>query len=72
MIKQAITASFANGMSVSIFSVRYDVQLVGDQARLTRTIISPSRLKPPIEEMTRRMGEEVENSVANIKWYVDW
>jgi Polyketide cyclase / dehydrase and lipid transport len=51
--------------------VRYDVERVGDQTKFTRTMMNPSRPKPPTEDMIRRMDEEAEISLANIKRQVE-
>ena len=51
--------------------VRYDVELVDGKTRFTRTVSNPSRPKPPTGGMIRRMDEEAEVSLANIKRNVE-
>lgn len=51
--------------------VRYDVETVDGATRFTRTVTNPARPKAPTAEMVRRMDEEAELSLANIKRAVE-
>jgi hypothetical protein len=51
--------------------VRYDVEPVDGGTRFTRTMINPARPKPPTESMIRRMDDEAEICLANIKRQVE-
>lgn len=51
--------------------VRYDVETVDGGTKFTRTMINPTRPKPPTEDMIRRMDEEAEVCLVNIKRNVE-
>ena len=51
--------------------VRYDVEPVDGGTRFTRTLRNPARPKPPSDDMIRRMDEEAEICLANIKRQVE-
>jgi len=51
--------------------VRYDIEPVESGNRFTRTVINPSRPKPPTEDMVRRIDEEGALSLRNIKANVE-
>ena len=51
--------------------VRYDVETTEGGTRFTRTVRNPARKKAPTADMIRRMDEEAEISLANIKRRVD-
>ena len=51
--------------------VRYDIEAVEGGHRFTRTVINPARPKPPTEDMVRRIDEEAETSLENIKANVE-
>jgi len=51
--------------------VRYDVEIIEGGSHFTRTMINPARPKPPSDAMIRRMDEEAEISLANIKRNVE-
>ncbi|MEH6524466.1 MAG: SRPBCC family protein [Sneathiella sp.] len=51
--------------------VRYDVEAVGNQVRFTRSLTNPSRPKPPTQEMIKRIDQEAELSLENIKRNVE-
>ncbi|MEQ9640524.1 MAG: SRPBCC family protein [Alphaproteobacteria bacterium] len=50
---------------------RYDVEPVDGGTKYTRTIRNPARAKPPTDEQVRRMDEEAETCLANIKRNVE-
>jgi Polyketide cyclase / dehydrase and lipid transport len=51
--------------------VRYDVENKGDFVLFTRSLINPSRPKPPTPEMIKRIDEEAVLSLENIKRNVE-
>lgn len=51
--------------------VRYDVETIDGATRFIRTMRNPVRPKPPTADMIRRMDEEAEVSLANIKRNVE-
>ena len=50
---------------------RYDVELVDGQCRYARTLINPARPKLPTDEMVRRIDDEAQISLENIKRNVE-
>jgi hypothetical protein len=51
--------------------VRYDIEEADGGCLFTRTVINPVRPKPPTEDMIRRVDEEAEISLRNIKENVE-
>ncbi len=51
--------------------VRYDIETAAGGHRFTRTVINPARPKPPTDDMVRRIDEEAEISLGNIKANVE-
>ncbi len=51
--------------------VRYDIKELDNGCRFTRTVINPTRPKAPTEDMVRRVNEEAEISLRNIKSNVE-
>lgn len=50
---------------------RYDAEPVEGGTKYTRTIRNPARAKPPTDDQVRRMDEEAEVCLANIKRNVE-
>lgn len=51
--------------------VQYDVEVLDGATKFTRTMRNPTRPKPPTEDMIRRMDEEADVSLKNIKRNVE-
>lgn len=64
-------ASFWLGETFASFigtiQVRYDVENVDGQTKFTRTMINPTRPKPPTDEMVARMDAEAAECLKKIK-----